>query len=196
MWIPRHSYERYAFPVLSYSLTVWVKRNNSNRLSPCMPCPIFHPSSHGGIRWLTRGAGRVSNDGALLRIPIRRYISMWPPMWRTERLCMYHPSPQFLYHCGAWGSCLGSSAKTWMCIVPASAFIPALRSGAWDAILACLNTVAHLVTLEEDSALSRDPNMSSLFPPSGNWGYIRNQDVLFSTVQLGKYHKSAFLLCS
>ncbi len=64
----------HASPVLSNSLTVWVKRINSNIISPRKPCPIFHPSSCGGIRWLTMGAGRGSNSGALLGIPICRYV--------------------------------------------------------------------------------------------------------------------------
>lgn len=48
--------------------------------------------------------------------------------------------------------------KSWRCDAPAAYYIPALRGGAADTNLACQCPLTHLVTLEVDWYLLRDPN--------------------------------------
>lgn len=117
---------------------VSLRKARNNRLSPCKPCPIFCPSSCGGIRWLTRVAGGVSNGGALLGIPIPRYVLMWRQMWPTERerlsyLCNPRSLPQGTsrHHncCTTAGHRVPGSAPQWKpeCKSRLSAEIPIRR---------------------------------------------------------------------
>ncbi len=113
------------------------------------------------------------------------YVTLVP--WRRERR-RHVPSPRLLYHRWAAGPRLGSSAKTWICAAPAAYLCSRCDQRQLDAIIACQCALARLVYTRSglvslsDIPIRRSSDVTSPFPPSGNEGYIRNRDVLYSTV--------------
>ncbi len=110
--------------------------------------------------------------------------------WRRERR-RHVPSPRLLYNHWVAGPRLSSSVKTWICAAPASYLYS--RCDQQTTLVRLIYTQSEYVSLSE-IPIRRSYDVTSLFPPSGNKGYIRNRDVLLYLCYLQNLFKSTMNL--
>ncbi len=200
--------EGHAFPVLSKSYCLGCSRNCSSWPSLCRARSYRLPYRKDKEAYTRRWRGQLlwhfgrDHNLAVTDMTLSdrlngnvsvTYVTLFS--WRKEWRC-HLPSPQSLYH--SWAA-RSPARLLWenmnKCGAPTASYTRAAGCGSQMRNTACQCPLAHLVTLEVEWSLWRDRNSSitdvtSPFSPTGNKGYIRNRDVLFSFLFIRGFWKS------